>query len=102
MTPCRGSPPPPDPSTGTTLLTTDTPLDDEDLARLDTLLQSLPAPLEPLDVSALDGYLCGVLLQPRPVPVEAWLPRAADIEGVVDGLWQFQRPQQAGYQVFDP
>ena len=81
MTPCRGSPPPPDPSTGTTLLTTDTPLDDEDLARLDTLLQSLPAPLEPLDVSALDGYLCGVLLQPRPVPVEAWLPRAADIEG---------------------
>jgi uncharacterized protein len=59
----------------------DPPLDDDDLARLDTLLQALPAPLEPLDVSALDGFLCGVLLQPRPVAVDAWLPRVTDIEG---------------------
>jgi len=62
-------------------LNTDTLLDDDDLARLDTLLQSMPEALEPLDVSALDGYLCGVLLQPRPVPLEAWLPRVTDIEG---------------------
>ena len=68
-------------ATDATPLNTDTLLDDDDLARLDTLLQSMPEALEPLDVSALDGYLCGVLLQPRPVPLEAWLPRVTDIEG---------------------
>jgi len=59
----------------------DTPLDDNDLERLGALLDALPAPLEPLDVSALDGYLCGVLLQPRPVPVAQWQAHVADIEG---------------------
>ena len=57
------------------------PLDDTDLARLQALLDGLPAPLQPMDVSALDGYLCGVLLQPRPVPATRWLPPVADIEG---------------------
>jgi len=59
----------------------DPPLDDNDLERLGALLEALPAPLEPLDPSALDGYLCGVLLQPRPVPAAQWLPRVPDIEG---------------------
>jgi uncharacterized protein len=58
-----------------------TPLDDQDLERLGALLDALPAPLEPLDVSALDGFLCGVLLQPRPVPSAQWLPCVTDIEG---------------------
>ena len=58
-----------------------TPLDDKDLERLGALLDALPAPLEPLDVSALDGFLCGVLLQPRPVPAAQWLPCVTDIEG---------------------
>ena len=49
------------------------PLSDADLARLQDLLDRVPAPLEPLDVMALDGYLCGVLLQPQPVPAERWL-----------------------------
>jgi uncharacterized protein len=57
------------------------PLTDADLARLETLLDGLPPPLQPLDVSALDGYLCGVLLQPRAVPAVAWLARVADIDG---------------------
>jgi uncharacterized protein len=57
------------------------PLADADLERLQTLLDSVPPPLEPLDVSALDGFLCGVLLQPRPVPAEAWLPWVTDVEG---------------------
>ena len=56
------------------------PLDDQDLERLGALLDALPAPLEPLDVSALDGFLCGVLLQPRPVPATQWLPCVTDIE----------------------
>jgi uncharacterized protein len=59
----------------------DSPLDDNDLERLGALLDALPAPLEPLDVSALDGYLCGVLLQPRPVPEAQWLAHVADLEG---------------------
>jgi uncharacterized protein len=58
-----------------------TALTDDDIARLQTLLDGLPAPLQPLDVSALDGYLCGVLLQPRPVPAARWLPVVFDLDG---------------------
>ena len=58
-----------------------TALDDVALERLQTLLDGLPEGLQPLDVSALDGYLCGVLLQPRPVPAERWLPHVLDLEG---------------------
>lgn len=56
-------------------------LDDADIERLQTLLEGLPPPLEPLDVSALDGYLCGVLLQPQPVPAARWLRWVTDVEG---------------------
>ena len=55
--------------------------DDNDLARLQALLDALPAPLQPLDVSALDGYLCGVLLQPKLLPPARWLPFVADLDG---------------------
>jgi uncharacterized protein len=57
------------------------PLSDVDLARLEALLDGLPAPLQPLDVCALDGYLCGVLLQPRRPSPAQWLPLVLDIEG---------------------
>ena len=57
------------------------PLADDDLLRLQALLDALPAPLEPLDVSALDGYLCGVLLQPRAVPPARWLAYTTDVDG---------------------
>jgi uncharacterized protein len=56
-------------------------LTDDDIARLQTLLDGLPAPLQPLDTSAIDGYLCGVLLQPRPVPAARWLPAVYDLDG---------------------
>ena len=59
----------------------DRPLDEADIAELQEHLEALPAPLEPLDVSALDGYLCGVLLQPQPVPDAQWLARVHDVEG---------------------
>ncbi|MDQ2778957.1 MAG: YecA family protein [Pseudomonadota bacterium] len=56
-------------------------LDDDDLQRLQDLLAALPEPLQPLDPSALDGYLCGVLLQPqRPAPA-IWLTHVADVDG---------------------
>jgi uncharacterized protein len=59
----------------------DQALSEDDLEHLQTLLDALPAPLEPLDVSMADGYLCGVLLQPEAVPLERWLPPLLDSEG---------------------
>lgn len=56
-------------------------LSERDLARLDSLLCNLPPQLQPPDICALDGYLCGVLLQPRPVPPALWLPWVSDVEG---------------------
>lgn len=56
-------------------------LREEDVAELDELLAQVPAPLEPLDLAALDGFLAGVLLQPHRVPVPRWLPFATDAEG---------------------
>jgi len=58
-----------------------TALDDDDIARLQALLDALPAPLEPLDVSALDGYLCGVLVQPQRLEAAQWLPGVFDLDG---------------------
>jgi uncharacterized protein len=57
------------------------PLSDAEMQELQQWLDALPPPLEPLDVSMLDGYLVGVLLQPRPVPAAQWLRFVADSEG---------------------
>ena len=57
------------------------PLTEADLNRLQTLLDRVPEPLESLDVSMLDGFLCGVLLQPQAVPTGAWLKHVCDIDG---------------------
>jgi uncharacterized protein len=59
----------------------DPAFDDAALARLQDLLDGVPPPLQPLDLSALDGYLCGVLLQPVPVPAERWLKFVTDVDG---------------------
>jgi uncharacterized protein len=57
------------------------PLDEGELQQLQALLDSLPDTLEPLDVVMIDGYLCGVLLQPQAVPAERWLPLITDVDG---------------------
>ncbi|RZJ13299.1 MAG: YecA family protein [Rubrivivax sp.] len=93
----------------------DQALSEDDLERLQALLDALPAPLEPLDVSMLDGYLCGVLVQPEAVPLSAWLPPILDSEGrpaparVDDELLGLLRRRHkelnvaiAGRQWFDP
>lgn len=49
--------------------------------RLQQGLDALPAPLEPLDPSLLDGYLCGVLVQPTRVPFERWWRHVPDVDG---------------------
>ena len=57
------------------------PWSERELDELQSLLDRVPAPLEPLDVSMLDGFLCGVLVQPRPVPAERWLAHISDADG---------------------
>jgi uncharacterized protein len=54
---------------------------EREIAQLQALLDALPSSLEPLDVSALDGFLCGVLLQPKPVPAAQWLRHVHDVDG---------------------
>ena len=48
---------------------------------LDALLQATPEPREPLDVLMLDGYLVGLLVQPRVVAIEDWLAPIFDLDG---------------------
>ena len=57
------------------------PLTDADVLHLQALLDALPPPAEPLDASMLDGFLCGVLVQPRRVPAADWLPTVLDAAG---------------------
>ena len=73
--PTRRPPVPRQPSTA------DAPLTDADVLRLQTLLDAVPPPAEPLDASMLDGFLCGVLVQPRRVPTADWLPTVLDAAG---------------------
>ena len=68
-------------------------LTDAEFAELDELLAATPEPLEPLDAVMLDGYLCGVLVQPVLLEPEAWLPHVFDFEGQAlpdgaDPAWQ--------------
>lgn len=56
-------------------------LNDSEIDQLDRQLADVPSGLEPLDVVMLDGYLCGVLVQPRLIPPEEWLPPIFDMDG---------------------
>ncbi len=56
-------------------------LTDTEFAELDHLLLETPEPLQPLDAVMLDGFLCGVLVQPEPLTPEQWLPQVFDLEG---------------------
>jgi uncharacterized protein len=59
----------------------DRDLNDAEVAELEDLLAATPQPLEPCDAVMLDGYLCGVIVQPVLHPPEAWLPYVFDLEG---------------------
>ena len=56
------------------------PLDAAAIDELQALLAAVPAPLEPLEAGSLDGFLCGILVQPRPVGERAWWPYVLDID----------------------
>ncbi len=68
----------------------DADLNDADREELQQRLDSVPAPLEPLDVSMLDGFLCGVLVQPDAPAPTIWLPHVTDADA---------RPLPAGFAV---
>jgi uncharacterized protein len=56
-------------------------LTDAEFAELDDLLLETPEPLEPLDAVMLDGYLCGVIVQPVLLEPATWLPHIFDFDG---------------------
>src|SRR5438105_5674067 len=56
-------------------------LSDAEFADLDELLAATPEPLEPCDAVMLDGFLCGVLVQPVLLAPDTWLPHVFDFEG---------------------
>ena len=57
------------------------PLGDREIEALQALLDTVPAPLEPLDVSSLDGFLCGVIVQPTAIAPSRWLRFVSDVDG---------------------
>jgi uncharacterized protein len=57
------------------------PLASAEIDELESLLAGVPAPLDPLDVGVLDGYLCGVLVQPAAIEPARWLRHVTDVEG---------------------
>ena len=57
------------------------PLGDAEIDELQALLDTVPAPLEPLDVSSLDGFLCGVVVQPTAIAPARWLAFVTDVDG---------------------
>ncbi len=68
-------------------------LTDEEFAELDELLLATPEPLQPVDAVMLDGFLCGVLVQPVMIEPAVWLPFVFDFDGqplpdTVDAAWR--------------
>ena len=67
-------------------------LTDAEFAELDDLLADTPEPLEPLDAVMLDGYLCGVIVQPVLLEPPTWLAHVFDFDATplpddVDAAW---------------
>ena len=56
-------------------------LGDREIEMLQTLLDAVPAALEPLDVASLDGFLCGVIVQPTAIAPARWLRFVTDVDG---------------------
>ena len=67
-------------------------LTDAEFDELDALLLATPEPHAPLDVLMLEGYLVGVLVQPRVITTDEWLPAVFDLDAgtlpdSVDATW---------------
>jgi uncharacterized protein len=55
-------------------------LNNADLDELTSLLERTPPPLEPMDAVMIDGYLAGISVQPRIIPIGDWLPGVFDVQ----------------------
>jgi uncharacterized protein len=62
-------------------MTPSSPLTDAEINELDAALAQIPEQFDALDAVMLDGYLCGVLLQPDLVLPSQWLPFVFDGQG---------------------
>jgi uncharacterized protein len=56
-------------------------LTDAEFAELDDLLADTPEPLQAVDAVMLDGFLCGVLVQPVLLQPDDWLRYVFDFDG---------------------
>ena len=56
-------------------------LTNADLDALNALMSQTPPPLEPMDAVTIDGWLAGIVVQPRIVPIAQWLPGVFDLQG---------------------
>jgi uncharacterized protein len=56
-------------------------LGDAEFQELDELLAATPEPLQAMDAVMLDGYLCGLLVQPVLIAPPQWLPWVFDADG---------------------
>jgi uncharacterized protein len=68
-------------------------LTDAEFAELDDLLAATPEPLQPVDAVMLDGFLCGVLVQPVLLATDTWLPFVFDFDAkplpdTTDAAWR--------------
>lgn len=73
-------------------MTASSDLTDAEFAELDDLLAATPEPLQPVDAVMLDGFLCGVIVQPVLLEAATWLPHVFDFDGQplpedVDSAW---------------
>jgi uncharacterized protein len=64
----------------------------QELDQLDDLLGNAPEGLEPMDTAMLDGFLCGMLVQPEVQPLASFLPRVlmpdeSPLPEGVDPVW---------------
>ena len=64
------------------------PLGDREIDALQAHLDAVPKPLEALDVSSVDGFLCGIVIQPLSIAPARWLRFITDVDG---------RPLPAGF-----
>jgi uncharacterized protein len=71
-------------------------LTDAEINELDDLLAAIPEPFEALDVSMLDGYLCGVLAQPALIELADWAPGAFNWNHGEEGVEPLS-PDTAGW-----
>ncbi len=69
------------------------PLSDAEIEELDQLLATIADDFDPLDVSMMDGFLTGVILNPNDIPESQWLPIIYDVHARPEA--QPENPERA-------